>query len=99
MIPGHNGCGKYLPSFLRVCDGPGLGWQICLGGLFQMKDKMGILPDVCIPISFAGRAGDVNTAVDLPKPDLDATWLAGFAADGGNVNDLVIGQGAGDLFI
>lgn len=40
-----------------------------------MKDKMGIFQDVCIPISFAWCAGDVNTAVDLPKPDLDATWL------------------------
>src|SRR5262245_50836404 len=68
-------------------NGGGPGWQVCLDALFEVEGELGVCQQVGIPVAASWRSPrDVHLPLNMVEPYLDAAWLPGVPAPGGDVD-------------
>src|SRR6266487_1149379 len=76
-----------------IQNGRRLGGQVDAYTLFEVEGELGVRQHVSIPVAASwGSPCDVHLPLNMVEPYLDAAWLPGVPALGGDVNHAALFQ-------
>src|SRR3989442_15067363 len=69
------------------------GGQVRVYALFEVEGEVGVRQQIGIPVAASwGSPCNIHLPLNIMEPYLDATWLSGVPASGGDVNHAALCQ-------